>query len=94
MLEDELIPAIQPKELDKDFVARIEAAHFRTDCDTGANENAMAIWNCVRKHVGLPRLHKSELPSYCLTHRAYHVIREDYGCKRQPERIPIIEAIK
>lgn len=68
-------------ELDEKFVEKVESAHFRTQNDTGANEYALFIWNIVRNHVGLTRIIKSDLPGYCLTHKKYHLINNDYGCK-------------
>lgn len=69
--------------IDTDFIKRVESAHFRTNEDTGANLNAILIWNMVRRHVGLPRIDIDDLPAYCETHEKYHVIQEDYGCKRK-----------
>lgn len=68
------------KKIDAEFVKAVEAAHFRTRADTGANHNAMFIWNVVRNHVGLPRITIDELPTYCMTHECFHVIRANYGC--------------
>ena len=66
--------------LDVDFVKKVEADHFRTVHDTGANDCALFIWNLVRERLGLPRLEKKDLPHFCKTHKCYHVIKEDYGC--------------
>lgn len=71
------------KTIDQEFIERTEASHFRTDTDTGANFNAIFIWNVVRQHVGLPILKLSDLPAFCETHQKYHVIKKDYGCKRK-----------
>lgn len=65
------------------LIADVEKAHFRTQGDTGANSNALIIWNCVRRYAGLPRLEREHLPDYCETHFCMHVIRNDYGCKQQ-----------
>lgn len=65
------------------FIKETEKAHFRTDSDTGANPNALFIWNLLRKWAELPQLKKEDLPAYCSTHEKYHVIKEDYGCKRK-----------
>lgn len=54
------------------FIDRVEAAHFRTDCDTGANEYALLIWNMVREFAGLSRLTKADLPSFCGCCGKYH----------------------
>lgn len=67
-----------------DFIAKVEAAHFRTDADTGANEQALVIWNQVRRFAGLPKLNKADLPSYCHCCKHYHirpsqVVRGDRG---------------
>lgn len=74
---------MKANKIDAEFVKRIEASYFRTNQDTGAAENAMFIWNLVRKHVGLPPLNVNDLPAYCLTHKTYHVILNEYGCKRK-----------
>lgn len=71
-------------EIDSNFINEVEKAHFRTNQDTGANLNALLIWNLVRKHVGLPRLEVDDLPAYCEAHETYHKIRADYGCHRRP----------
>jgi hypothetical protein len=47
-----------------DFIREVEDAHFRTECDTGANLNVLLIWNLVRKEAGLPWLQKSDLPTW------------------------------
>ncbi len=44
-----------------DFIESTERKYFRTASDTGANSNALLIWNCVREHAGLKRLTKDEL---------------------------------
>ena len=69
-------------EMDINFINQVESVDFRTNTDTGANENALYIWNKVRRHVGLPPLHKSDLPAFCTTHKIYHTIRNGYGCVR------------
>lgn len=76
------------KILDPEFVRQIEASYFRTDEDIGANTNALMIWNHVREHVGLPRIGTADLPSHCLTHDRYHVIKPDYGCIRTKDERP------
>lgn len=73
--------------IDEDFIKKVEAAHFRTRTDTGANTNALLIWNLVRAHVGLSKLEIDDLAAFCTSHRTYHVIRADYGCiEQQPEK--------
>ncbi len=69
------------KNIDLEFISEVESADFRTVHDTGANHNALYIWNKVRAHVGLERLTKAMLPNWCLIHKKYHVIQEDYGCR-------------
>lgn len=66
--------------IDIEFIKKVEAADFRTCHDTGANSNAMYIWNKVREHVGLPRITIDDLPKFCATHDTYHILRFDYGC--------------
>lgn len=44
-----------------DFINRIEASHFRSNSDTGANFNALNIWNLVRLEAGLPPLTGDDL---------------------------------
>lgn len=55
-----------------EFIDRVETAHFRTDCDTGANKNALFIWNMVREHAGKSRLRKTDLRTYCAICKKYH----------------------
>ncbi len=40
----------------------VEASHFRTETDTGANPCAMLVWNALRSKFGLPHLEKRDLP--------------------------------
>lgn len=68
--------------IDRAFIEEVQKAHFRTAADTGANHNALFIWNLVRRHVGLEPLERENLPAYCMTHETYHTIRTDYGCRR------------
>lgn len=42
-------------------MAHYEEHHFRTSHDTGANRNAMFVWNLLRPHAGLERLETIEL---------------------------------
>lgn len=69
--------------IDTSFIKDVESRHFRTNEDTGANLNALMIWNLVRKHAGLPKLETDDLPAYCATHDTYHLIQLEYGCKRK-----------
>lgn len=69
--------------IDDAFIKDVESKYFRTNTDTGANDNALFIWNRVRNHVGLKNLVKTDLPAWCVTHKKYHVIQKDYGCQRQ-----------
>lgn len=55
------------------FIQDMEDRHFSTDCDTGANHNAMFIWNQVREFAGLHRLKKTNLPSWCDLCQEYHI---------------------
>lgn len=43
------------------FINDVESRHFRTQYDTGANMNAMIIWNMVRKFAGLEELTRDDL---------------------------------
>lgn len=43
------------------FIESTEAAHFRTPYDTGANMNALFIWNLVRDFAGMDRLTLKDL---------------------------------
>lgn len=66
----------------EEFIRKVEDAHFRTNEDTGAHPNALMIWNIVRAHIGLPALSANDLPAFCDEHKKYHVIKDDYGCRR------------
>lgn len=44
-----------------EFVEDYESCHFRTPYDTGANHNAMFIWNGVRQLAGLEALTEDDL---------------------------------
>ena len=66
-----------------EFIERVEKAHFRTEHDTGANHNALLIWNVVRKEAGLPPISLQDLPAYCATHKMYHVFNPELGCVRR-----------
>ena len=49
---------------DKDikvFIEDMESRFFRTATDTGANPNAMFVWNLVREWAGLDRLTVDDL---------------------------------
>lgn len=45
----------------RQFIEGIESRHFRTASDTGANPNALFVWNILREHAGLPRLTRDDL---------------------------------
>lgn len=45
-------------------MAEVEAAHFRTVEDTGANPCALLVWNALRRRAGLPWLSKEQLPAW------------------------------
>lgn len=49
-----------------ELIDRIERSHFRTHQDTGANSNALLIWNIVREAAGLPRLTLRDLAERAL----------------------------
>lgn len=44
-----------------EFVEDVEKCHFRSAYDTGANQNALFIWNIVRQKAGLPHLDLDDL---------------------------------
>lgn len=44
-----------------EFIEDVEKCHFRTPYDTGANHNAMFIWNIVRGLAGLDCLDEDDL---------------------------------
>lgn len=44
-----------------DFIKDVEAANFRTNSDTGANDNALFVWNILREYAGMPKLTHDEL---------------------------------
>lgn len=48
----------------RDAMLAVEAAHFRTQKDTGSNPNAMTVWNALRRRLGLPTLTKEQLPDW------------------------------
>lgn len=56
-----------------EFIEQTEKSHFRTASDTGANPNALFIWNLLREHAGLPRLTKDDL-----MHRHAELTGESY----------------
>lgn len=43
------------------FIDDVERSMFRTDMDTGANTNALIVWNQLRIHAGLPALNRMDL---------------------------------
>jgi hypothetical protein len=45
-----------------DLIDDVERSHFRTGSDSGAQDNALFIWNCVRDKAGLPALSRADLP--------------------------------
>ena len=47
-----------------DALQSVEESHFRTTEDTGANGNALVVWNALRSQLNLPRLTKEDLASY------------------------------
>lgn len=64
----------------QEIIAQVEAAHFRTETDTGANPAAMVVWNTLREKAGLPWLSKKDLPAWCVKCKKYHV----NPCEREP----------
>lgn len=54
------------------FIADTERAHFRTVHDSGANSNAMMLWNLLREHAGLSKLMLNDLPTWCSVCSQYH----------------------
>lgn len=52
------------------WIIEIEHAHFRSNSDTGANHNALFIWNRVREAHDLPQLTHTDLRRR---------MRDDYG---------------
>lgn len=55
------------------LIKQVEADHFRTDQDSGANSLVMMVWNNVRIHAGLPRLTREDLPTWDPVKKAYLV---------------------
>lgn len=49
----------------------VENAHFRTNKDTGANPNALLVWNALRRQLGLPWLSLDDLPKYDAERKGY-----------------------
>jgi hypothetical protein len=45
-------------------IKEVEAAHFRTIHDTGANSAAMLVWNAFRRRFDLPWLTKEDLAQW------------------------------
>lgn len=43
------------------FIDDVERSMFRTDMDTGANTNALIVWNQLRMYAGLPALSRTDL---------------------------------
>jgi hypothetical protein len=64
------------------FIADVEGRDFRTEHDTGANFNALYIWNHVRRLAGLEPLKKTDLPAFCVTCEKYH--HKPHQRKEQP----------
>lgn len=68
----------------RQFIAGVEARNFRTVQDTGANQNAMFLWNQLRRFAGLPEITRDSLPAYCVTCKTYH--RDPH--EREKEAVP------
>jgi len=45
----------------EEFIVDVEACHFRTNGDTGANKNALFIWNIVRNWAGMDCMEEDDL---------------------------------
>ncbi len=65
-----------------EFIKYVETSYFRTNQDTGANENALFIWNRVRQYAGLPQYEKSDLPAYCHKCQSWH----PNPCQKEPNK--------
>ena len=52
------------KALLRDVIRKIEAAHFRTYGDSGANEKAQIVHSALRAEAGLPYLSNKDLPKW------------------------------
>ena len=74
-MTDEKKPAVTKRPLDElvRFIDDVESRHFRTEHDTGANLNAILIWNCVREYAGMKRITVKDLPAWCKKCKEYHV---------------------
>lgn len=57
----------------EEAILAVEAAHFRTNEDTGANLNALVVWSAFRRAIGLPPLSWSDLPKWDETKHEYVV---------------------
>jgi hypothetical protein len=75
----------EPGPIDADWIKEVEGHHFRTNHDTGANLNALFVWNILRRRAGLPSISKNDLPAFCIIHNTHHIIDEKNGCVREPE---------
>ena len=45
----------------QEFIEDVQKCHFRTALDTGANSNALFIWNIVRNWAGMECLDEDDL---------------------------------
>lgn len=45
----------------EEFIADVEACHFRTGHDTGANPCALMVWNILREWAGMQSLDRDDL---------------------------------
>jgi len=74
--------------IDLEFIADVERRMFRTEHDTGANINALMIWNMVREHAGLPKLQVLDLTigeEYC--DKTYDAVSErEYPLRPRTEK--------
>lgn len=54
-------------------IREVEAAHFRTVEDTGANKTALLVWNALRSRLGLPRVWTEDLPAWDEQRKGYYM---------------------
>lgn len=56
-----------------EVIKEVEVAHFRTIHDTGANQQAMIVMNSFRRAVGLPFIHREDLPTWDEAKKGYYM---------------------
>lgn len=64
----------------EEFIADVEECHFRTAHDTGANLNAMFVWNIVRNWAGMDSLDIDDLHRNHarIDNKTYEEVKADY----------------